>query len=138
MNPPGSSVARRGQTISITDARKPAFSALHGSSGTRRFWAWRFHSDNQAIITERIYLDKSDKNILHLDITSHDHALMRPWTKSRTLKRSFDNVWVSYACSADNSQVRIGKEAYFLSADGRLMPTRKGQPPPDTYYFQKR
>lgn len=97
-----------------------------------------FHSDNQAIITERIYLDKSDKNILHLDITSHDHALVRPWTKKRTLKRRLDNVWISYACSADNSQVRIGKEPYFLSADGRLMPTRKDQPPPDLYYFRKK
>jgi hypothetical protein len=97
-----------------------------------------FHRNNQAIVTERIYLDKSDGNILHLDITSHDHALTRPWTKTRTLKRKLDHVWLSYACSADNSQVRIGKEAYFLSADGRLMPTRKGQPPPDTYYFQRK
>jgi hypothetical protein len=32
---------------------------------------------------------------------------------------------------------RIGKETYYyyLSADGRLMPTRKDQPPPDLEFF---
>jgi hypothetical protein len=29
----------------------------------------------------------------------------------------------------------IGKENYFLSADGLLMPTKKGQQPPDLRYF---
>jgi hypothetical protein len=29
----------------------------------------------------------------------------------------------------------IGKENYFLSADGLLMPVRKDQPPPDLRYF---
>jgi hypothetical protein len=31
--------------------------------------------------------------------------------------------------------VAVGKENYFLSADGLLMPSRKGQEPPDTRYF---
>jgi hypothetical protein len=35
----------------------------------------------------------------------------------------------------DNHHVVIGKESYFLSADGYLMPTRKGQPAPDLKYF---
>jgi hypothetical protein len=30
----------------------------------------------------------------------------------------------------------IGRENYFLSADGNLMPTRKDQPPPDLKYFK--
>ena len=29
-------------------------------------------------------------------------------------------------------------EHYFLSADGKLMPTRKDQPPPDLRYFTRR
>jgi hypothetical protein len=33
--------------------------------------------------------------------------------------------------------VAVGKENYFLSADGLLMPSRKGQEPPDTRYFQQ-
>jgi hypothetical protein len=32
--------------------------------------------------------------------------------------------------------VAIGKEAYFLSAEGLLMPVRKGQEPPDLRYFK--
>jgi hypothetical protein len=31
----------------------------------------------------------------------------------------------------------IGKENYFLSADGLLMPTKKDQSPPDLRYFKK-
>jgi len=33
--------------------------------------------------------------------------------------------------------VQIGKEAYFLSADGLLMPAKKDQPPPDLRFFQQ-
>jgi hypothetical protein len=99
-----------------------------------------FHEDNQATITERIYLDKADKNVLHDDITSHDHALTRPWTKNRTYKRNANPtpVWFEEACAADNAMVKIGNDPYFLSPDGRLMPTRKDQPPPDTRYFKKK
>jgi hypothetical protein len=32
--------------------------------------------------------------------------------------------------------VKIGKEQYFLGADGLLMPTRKDQPPPDLRKFK--
>jgi len=38
---------------------------------------------------------------------------------------------------ADNLHVRIGQEDYFLSPDGKLMPTRKGQPAPDRTYFNQ-
>jgi hypothetical protein len=31
----------------------------------------------------------------------------------------------------------IGKENYFLSADGLLMPAKKDQPPPDLRYFEQ-
>jgi hypothetical protein len=98
-----------------------------------------FHEDNQAVIKERLYLDKADKNLLHDDITAYDHALTQPWTKNRTYKRNADArpVWTEEACAADNSMVKIGDEAYFLSSDGKLMPTRKGQAPPDSRYFQQ-
>lgn len=97
-----------------------------------------FHEDNEAIIKERFYLDKADKNLLHDDITSFDHALTQPWTKNRTYKRSEQArpVWSEEACAADNSMVKIGDDAYFLSSDGKLMPVRKGQAPPDTKYFK--
>jgi len=31
----------------------------------------------------------------------------------------------------------IGRESYFMSADGMLMPVRKNQPPPDSRYFKQ-
>jgi hypothetical protein len=31
--------------------------------------------------------------------------------------------------------VRIGGEPYYLSADGKLMPSKKDQPAPDLSYF---
>ena len=99
-----------------------------------------FHEDNQAVIKERIYLDKADKNLLHDDITSYDHALTQPWTKNRTYKRNSNPkpVWLEEACAGDNAMVKIGNDPYFLSPDGLLMPTRKNQAPPDTRYFNKK
>jgi hypothetical protein len=41
-----------------------------------------------------------------------------------------------YDCNENNNHVRIGTETYYLSADGFLMPGRKGQKPPDIRYFQ--
>ena len=38
---------------------------------------------------------------------------------------------------APNAFLRIGKDGYFLSADGYLMPTKKGQAPPDLRYFKQ-
>ena len=46
--------------------------------------------------------------------------------------------WHTEVCSEDNALVRIGKEAYFLSADGYLMPIIRDQPPPDLRYFNRR
>ena len=37
----------------------------------------------------------------------------------------------------DPSMVAIGKDAYFLSSEGMLMPVRKNQPPPDLRYFKQ-
>jgi hypothetical protein len=36
------------------------------------------HKDNQTIAKERIYLDRDNKDILHDEITTIDHALTRP------------------------------------------------------------
>jgi hypothetical protein len=40
-------------------------------------------------------------------------------------------------CGENNGHVRIGDEVYFLSGDGRLMPAKKDQPPPDLGYFKQ-
>jgi hypothetical protein len=95
------------------------------------------HRDNESIFKERIHLDKTDKNLMHNEITVIDHALTRPWTVTRGYVRNPDPRpdWGEFICAEGNSHVAIGKENYYLSADGLLMPTRKGQEPPDTRYF---
>jgi hypothetical protein len=97
------------------------------------------HYDNQSIIKERIHLDKANANILHDEITVIDHALTRPWTVDKRYERDADPLaeWFESVCVEYNGQVFIGKENYFLSADGFLMPARKNQAPPDTRYFKQ-
>jgi hypothetical protein len=93
---------------------------------------------NESIFKERIYLDKADPNILHDEITAVDHALTRPWTVDKRYVRNANPrpVWPEYVCNEHNEQVAIGDQSYFLSADGKLMPVRKNQPPPDMRYFK--
>lgn len=98
-----------------------------------------FHSDNQAIIKERIYLDKADPNTLYDEITVIDHALTRPYSKKQKATRNPNPrpVWHSDVCSENNPHVRIGDEPYYISADGKLMPTKKNQAAPDLSYFKQ-
>jgi hypothetical protein len=95
------------------------------------------HPDNQSIIKERIYLDKNNQDILHDEFTVIDHALTRPWTVTKNYRRDRNDVFVEDNCSENNNHVVIGKDNYFLSADGFLMPTRKDQAPPDLRYFKQ-
>ena len=44
--------------------------------------------------------------------------------------------WKEFICAENNPYVAIGDETYFLSADGLLMPMKKGQKPPDLRYFR--
>ena len=46
-----------------------------------------FHKDGEAVVTEKVYADKADPNILHDEITTTDHALTRPWTVTRSYRR---------------------------------------------------
>jgi hypothetical protein len=46
-----------------------------------------FHADGRTIITERIYLDRADPNILYDEITVIDHALTRPWSVRKNYRR---------------------------------------------------
>ena len=95
------------------------------------------HKDNQTVIKERIFLDKANPAFLNDEITTIDHALTHPWTVLKKYKRDGNPTWTEYDCNENNNHVAIGKENYFLSADGYLMPSRKGQRPPDTRYFDR-
>jgi hypothetical protein len=97
------------------------------------------HADNETVVKEKIYLDKANPNLLHDDITTIDHALTRPWVVNKTYQRAVSDkpVWFGHAvCGEGNVHVGIGKEVYFLSADGLLMPAVRDQPPPDLRYFK--
>jgi hypothetical protein len=96
------------------------------------------HFDNQSVFKERIYRDKADPKILHDVITTIDNALTRPWTVDKKYVHEPDlrADWPEYYLTDLNAQIVIGKENYFLSWDGLLMPTKKNQAPPDLKYFQ--
>lgn len=96
------------------------------------------HEDNETVVKERISLAKDKPDILVDEITTIDHALTRPWTVTKTYKRKRDAVWYPNECAEDNHHIVIGKDHYFISADGLLMPAKKDQAPPDTRYFRAR
>jgi len=98
------------------------------------------HEDDQTVIKERIFLDKTDHNLLRNEITIIDNALTRPWTVTQTYRRLPDPrpVWSEHECAEGQAFVQIGKENYMLSADGYLMPTKKDQVPPDLRYFKQK
>jgi hypothetical protein len=95
------------------------------------------HKDDQTVVKERIALDKSNPDRLHDEITTIDNALTRPWTVTKTYRRERNVTWFENDCTEDNHHIGIGNEHYFLSADGYLMPAKKGQAPPDLRYFRQ-
>jgi len=98
-----------------------------------------FASDNQTILKERIHLDGADRNTLVLEMTVIDHALTRPYTKIQKVSRNPNPrpAWHSDVCSEDNTWIKIGDQPYYLSSDGKLMPSKKDQAPPDLSYFKQ-
>jgi len=98
-----------------------------------------FHADGQTIIKERFYLDDTNPDMLNDEITVIDHALTRPWTIVQNYRRVAAKQpiwWQEEICDENNAHVVIGKEDYFLSTDGLLMPAKKDQGPPDLRYFK--
>jgi hypothetical protein len=97
------------------------------------------HTDNQTVVKERFFFDKANPALLHDEMTVTDHALTRPWTVMKTYRRvgGAHPDWPEDNCGLDNELIHIGEETYYRSADGRLMPTRKDQPPPDLRYFKQ-
>ncbi|HEY7298930.1 MAG TPA: hypothetical protein VH684_13570 [Xanthobacteraceae bacterium] len=97
-----------------------------------------FHKDGEATVTEKIYADKADPNILRDEITTNDHALKEPWTVTRRYRRSAEAQpeWGEVACKQNASRVLIGDQYYSVSPEGLLMPAVKGQKRPDLKYFK--
>ena len=93
--------------------------------------------DSEAVVKERIYLDKANPNIIHDEMTTTDNSLTRPWSVVKNYRRKQDVMWAEYNCIEGNQYITIAKEVYFVSAEGKLMPMRKDQPPPDLTYFNR-
>jgi hypothetical protein len=91
--------------------------------------------DDNGVIFERLFLDKSNPNLLHDEMTTFDNSLTRPWTVMKNYRRAQKVWWGENNCIDGQTWVAIGKEVYYLSGDGTIMPIKKGQPPPDLKYF---
>jgi hypothetical protein len=95
------------------------------------------HEDAETVIHEKIYADKANPDVLHDEITTMDHALTRPWTVVKNYNRVRNEIWVEAICQENNDHLKLGNDVYMKSADGFLMPAKKGQPAPDLRYFGK-
>jgi len=73
---------------------------------------------------------------MHDEMTVFDHALTRPWTADKKYTLDPKHRWTESTCIKTNNMVAIGQENYYMSADGTIMPVRKGQRPPDLKYFK--
>jgi len=93
------------------------------------------HPDGKTIVHERFYQDKDKPDVLHDEVTTIDNALTRPWTVTKHYNRVRNPIWVEAICSENNDHIKLGNETYMRSADGLLMPAKKGQRPPDLRYF---
>jgi hypothetical protein len=97
------------------------------------------HADNKTVVKERIFLDKENPNILYDEITTIDNALAQPWKVTRKYQRDAEIKhpwWREVVCTENNQHVHIQDQNYMISADGYLMPAKKGQEPPDLKYFK--
>ncbi len=109
-----------------TDGRYDALEIeTRGFKGPRNFepTGIPLHEDNQTVVTERIFLDAKDPNVLNNEITTVDNALTRPWTVTKKYHRDRKHEWLEAYCNESSEHVLIGKE---------------GQKPPDLRYFNSK
>jgi hypothetical protein len=95
------------------------------------------HRDNKTVVKERIFLDKSDPKVLWDEITTIDNALTRPWTVTRGYTRTRNPNWIEHSCAENNDYIFIEGQTYHIGIDGKLEPSRPGQPPPDLRHFNE-
>jgi hypothetical protein len=104
---------------------------------TVEFTGIPLHEDNATIVKERLSLDKSDSDVMHNIITIIDNAFTHPWTVDKRYRRDRNVGWYEDNCNENNHHVVVGKDSYFVSGDGYLMPVKKGQKAPDLRYFKQ-
>ena len=69
--------------------------------------------------------------------SSEDRELRdKHWEVLKSYTRLPKVVWTENNCTEGNYNIAIGNDVYLLAGDGRLMPIKKDQPPPDLFYFK--
>lgn len=81
---------------------------------------------------------ETDPNILRDKITTIDNALTKPWIITRSYSRATEPepLWVETTCGEDHNYLFIEGQTYLIGADGKLMPSGRGQQPPDLRHFE--
>ena len=97
--------------------------------GTRP--ACRCADDDEAIIKERISLDKADPDILHDEMTTIDNSLTRPWTVMKTYRRHARHHLVGGQLHRGQQSRHHRQGDLFPQRRRHLMPMKKDQPAPD-------
>jgi hypothetical protein len=91
----GFSVGRwEGETLVVTTI---------GTRAGQRLGIAGITNSDQLTITERIYLDPKDRDLMHLDFTFEDPmVLAKPWVRTHTFRR--DRTWeqIEYICAQNN------------------------------------
>jgi len=97
------------------------------------------HYDSKTVVKEKMYNEKGNPEVIVNEITTIDNALTGPWTVTKKYFRNPNRKhnWIEEVCAENNPHIRIQNDNYMLSADGLLMPAKKGQQPPDFRYFQQ-
>jgi hypothetical protein len=95
------------------------------------------HADNKTVVKEKMYTDKENPNLILNEITTYDSALTGPWTVTKKYFRNANprHNWLEEVCAENNPHVHIQNDNYMLSAEGQLMPSRKGQKAPSLKNF---
>ena len=64
-------------------------------------------------------------------------AVTRPWSSNkRYVREQRKPVWVEASCPEGNPYILIEDQIYMRSSEGKLLPAKKGQRPPDLSHFQ--
>ena len=68
-----------------------------------------FATDGNTVVKERIFVDKTDKDILYNEIMVFDSGLTRPWGITKKMHRSpkAHPLWRTAVCAEENSRLKI-------------------------------
>ena len=82
--------------------------------------------------------DPANKDTLYDEITVIDHALTRTVVDREEVRPRHPHAGLGHGsvCAEGNQHVVIEDKPYMLSSDGYLMPSKKGQRPPDLDLLQ--